>query len=350
MDHDWGPRLTIWLDEPDFDAWQVRLGTLFGNELPAAFRGFPTRYARHEADGTFHMTEREDARRLDHLITITTTSRWFGGIAEADIDTSTWIRLPGEWLADTFSWVTDQAEIGSGSRSLDPATWVTLPQQSLLEMTSGRIFRDDIGAVTRVRSALEWYPDDVWRYLMAAQWMRIDQLEPFIGRCGEVGDDLGSQIVAMTLVRDVMKLAFLIERRYAPYPKWFGTGFQRLDLAAALVPHLDKARFAGTWQERERGVVDAVVVLAERHNELCLTGWIDPTPGKFHARPFTVVGSARFSEALLARIRDPDVRALPRNIGSIDQFMDSTDALGHGGLHCAIRQWIESPEHRGRRS
>ncbi|NTU80855.1 MAG: hypothetical protein HGA45_15995 [Chloroflexales bacterium] len=31
-----------------------------------------------------------------------------------------------------------------------------------------------------------------------------------------------------------MGLCFLIERHYAPYPKWFGSAFQRLACAAEL--------------------------------------------------------------------------------------------------------------------
>ena len=38
------------------------------------------------------------------------------------------------------------------------------------------------------RSHLSWYSDQVWRYVLACQWMRLSQEEPFVGRCGEVGD------------------------------------------------------------------------------------------------------------------------------------------------------------------
>ena len=39
----------------------------------------------------------------------------------------------------------------------------------------------------------------------------------------EFGDELGSQVVAARLVREIMKLAFLMEKKYAPYSKWLGT-------------------------------------------------------------------------------------------------------------------------------
>jgi hypothetical protein len=239
-------------------------------------------------------------------------------------------------------WIREQLGVDVTDR-LDPATWLTLSEQTLLEVTSGRIFRDDSGEITRLRAELAWYPDDVWRYRMAAQWKRIDQLEPFIGRCGEAGDDLGSQLVAMTLVRDVMKLAYLMERRYAPYPKWFGTGFARLGIASRLAPLLDAARCATTWQAREAGVVGAVAVLAEHQNGLRLTVWVDPTPRSFFGRPFQVMCSGRFADALMASVADPDVLALPLYLGGLDQYIDSTDAMNSRGLHRAIREWLIRP-------
>jgi hypothetical protein len=45
-------------------------------------------------------------------------------------------------------------------------------------------------------------------------------------RAGFVGDELGSALIGSRLVRDIMNLCFLLEKQYAPYPKWFGTAFQ----------------------------------------------------------------------------------------------------------------------------
>lgn len=33
-----------------------------------------------------------------------------------------------------------------------------------------------------------------------------------------------------------MRLCFLMEKQYAPYPKWFGTAFAQLDCAERLLP------------------------------------------------------------------------------------------------------------------
>ncbi|MGD6748549.1 DUF4037 domain-containing protein [Streptomyces sp. BH105] len=59
----------------------------------------------------------------------------------------------------------------------------------------------------------------MWRHLLACQWQRISQEEAFVGRCAESGDDLGSALVAGRLVRDLMRLCLLPDRRCAPYGK-----------------------------------------------------------------------------------------------------------------------------------
>ena len=95
---------------------------------------------------------------------------------------------------------------------------------------------------------------------MACQWRRIDQEEPFVGRAAEVGDELGSQVLAARLVRDAIRMCFLQERLYAPYGKWLGSAFGRLDAAAALTEHLLDAVGArqlrsprgGTDRDRDR--------------------------------------------------------------------------------------------------
>ena len=69
-----------------------------------------------------------------------------------------------------------------------------------------------------------------------------------MARCGDVGDDVGSRLIAARLLGDLMRLCFLMERQYAPYAKWFGTAFARLDCAARLLPLFEGVLRAETWQ------------------------------------------------------------------------------------------------------
>jgi Domain of unknown function (DUF4037) len=80
-----------------------------------------------------------------------------------------------------------------------------------------------LGELERSRATPRWYPHDLWLYLLAAQWRCIEQGEAFVGRTGAiVGDDLGSRVVAARLVRELMRLCFLMEQQYARTPSGLG--------------------------------------------------------------------------------------------------------------------------------
>jgi hypothetical protein len=209
--------------------------------------------------------------------------------------------------------------------------WLLFPQQKLLEVTAGPVFHDGIGELTGVRRLLAWYPHDVWLWLLACQWRRLDQEEPFVGRTAEVGDELGSRILAARLARDLMRLGLLLDRRYAPYGKWLGTAFAGLEIAPTVGPALEAALVAGTFAEREAALTEAFQALAVHHNGVGLTRPVTPELSYFHGRPFRVIGSGRFVDACLERVQDPWLRGLPL-VGAVDQLVDSTEVLESTGV------------------
>jgi hypothetical protein len=120
------------------------------------------------------------------------------------------------------------------------------------------------------RRVLAWYPDDVWRYVLAAGWLRVSQEEPFVGRTGGRGDDLGSRLLAARIARDLVRIGFLVERRWAPYGRWLMTAFAGLTLANQVGPHLRRALGATRWQEREAALCALASRLAAATNDLGL--------------------------------------------------------------------------------
>jgi hypothetical protein len=202
---------------------------------------------------------------------------------------------------------------------------LAFPQQKLLEVTAGGVFHDGLGFAA-VRERFSYFPEDVWVYLLACQWERIGQEEPFVGRTGDLGDDLGSRLIAARLAQDLMRLAFLLERRYAPYSKWFGVAFRRLEAAGSLGPLLEAALAAGDWKGREAHLAQAYELMAERQNALALTAPLSTQTTGFYNRPYRVLFADRFARALQARIQDPSLRQLPL-YGSVDQFCTTTDIL-----------------------
>ncbi|WP_018349648.1 DUF4037 domain-containing protein [Longispora albida] len=197
--------------------------------------------------------------------------------------------------------------------------WLAIPAQRLLEVTAGAVFHDGLGVLAPVREQLTFYPGDVWRFQLAGLWSRIEEEQPFAGRCGEVGDDLGSRLVTARLARDVLRLGLLYQRRYPPYAKWLGS-------AAGQNPHLATALSAGTWQEREEALLRSYADLIAAHNATGLTAPVDATPRPFHDRPFRVVDTAGLIGGLMAGISDPVLRGAPPT-GGVDMISDNSDVL-----------------------
>lgn len=128
-------------------------------------------------------------------------------------------------------------------------------------------------------------------------------------------------MVAARVVRDLMRLALLLERRYPPYSKWLGSAFASLPGASELTPLLARALDADA-----AALAEASALVADRQNRTGLAAALDTRPRPFHGRPWPVLDAARFARALLARITDPGLAARPP-VGAVDQFADNTDAL-----------------------
>ncbi len=315
-DHHWGPRLQLFLGEDTPSGLAEAIHTTLAQRLPTTFRGYSTHFSPPNPDdnGTqlLQPITRDpiNPRPINHRVTVSTPSAFFQDYLGVDI-----------------------------TNDLDPADWLTLPQQKLRTLTEGAVFHDGVG-LDHVRARLAWYPHDLWLYLLAAGWARIGQEEHLMGRAGWAGDELGAGLLGSRLVRDIMRLVFLMERRYAPYPKWFGTAFSRLDNGRGLTPHLLAVQTSATWQERQAHLVPAYEILADMHNRLGLT---DPLPTRtvpFFGRPFQVIAQHGFADALLAQIADPTVARLAQQqpIGNIDLISDNTDLLEGTNWRPALRR------------
>ncbi len=295
-DHGWGPRLILFLPEEGFAQQRERVDAALRRELPHSFRGYPTSFNRPDEIGV-RLMDPTQSGPVDHYIEIINLRAYFG--AYLGVDPFREPSIPG---------------------------WLTFEEHKLLAVTAGKVFHDDLG-LEAIRARLAYYPRELWLYLMAAQWMKLSQEEPFVARAGVVGDALGSQVIAARLVQALMRLAFLQERKYAPYSKWFGSAFSRLKSAQALKPVLEQALAARDWREREGHLSRAYTLAAESHNALGLTPPLPTETSWFHNRPYLVLHAETFAEALRAAIRDERVRALPPNVGSINQFVELTDVL-----------------------
>ncbi|MFC5179544.1 DUF4037 domain-containing protein [Nocardioides taihuensis] len=265
-DHDGGPRLLLFLGERDVEAGA---GDVVRGAMPPTHDGRPVELEVHNLRG------------------------WFRDELALDV-----------------------------AREIEVADWLTLPEHVLATVVAGEVFHDDVG-LGEVRDRLAWYPRDVWLYLLATGWWRIHPEANLVGRAGHVGDDLGSALIGSRLVTEMMRLCFLMERRYPPYPKWFGTAFARLDNGPDLMPALTAVVRAENWQARQAALGEAYRRLASVHDRLGLTEAVPLETVRMWDRPFEVPW-ADFPGLLHAEIRDPQVLAVAEQfpLGPVDRFRE----------------------------
>ncbi len=299
-DHDWGPRVQLFLEESDFLSRSSTLEGALRKYLPDQFHEFPVQWTINGPSNY-------------RCVEIYTIPDFFLKHLNFDIG--------GE---------------------IESADWLTFAEQKLRTLTGGTIFWDGIG-LAAIRERFSYYPHDIWLYLLACGWTRIGQEEHLMGRAGSAGDEIGSALIAARLVRDIMRLCFLMEKKYAPYAKWFGTAFAQLAIAKDLSPLLQNVLSATTWQERQKYLCMAYEIAATKHNQLGITELLDTKISLFFDRPFLVIDGGRFAQAIVGQLTDPAVKKLTGNrlTGSMDQFSDSTDLVGNLELRSVLKQLYE---------
>jgi hypothetical protein len=212
------------------------------------------------------------------------------------------------------------------SLKLTDFDWLLIPEQKLLEFTSGKVFYNGLGELTKARTQLAYFPRNVWIFKLISEWDHIAEEMAFIGRIGSIGDDLGSRIESTRMVRHIIRLAFIINKKYIPYPKWLTTAFNQLDCARELSPLLQKILSSENWREREDLLCQAYLILLDKQNSLNITPMIRLKPQGFHSRDQMVVDVSRIIEELKKLIKSP-LSEIKYPIGSIDHFIDDTHIL-----------------------
>jgi hypothetical protein len=280
QDHDWGLRLQLFTTEQHIPEVRAALSA----QLPETFRGHPTRIA-------------------------------FSGQATKTlgVDVTSVARFADERLGF------------DPRRGATTPDWLSVSGQAALEIVSGEVFADPDGGLTRLRQSLTWYPDDLWRYLVASDWKRLDQELPSMGRAGDRGDEMGAQIIAARLVDIAVHLAFMLSRTWRPYSKWRGTSFAQLPVSASITDDLEAALTSTLWSARSHALGRALESLALLQRDVGLPTR-SPAVVPFWGRPYLNIEASLIS-ALTDAIEDPAIRSLPVGLGGIDQRTDNVDIL-----------------------
>jgi hypothetical protein len=280
-DHDWGLRLNLLVDASMVDAVAGHLRDV----LPSEHRGLPVRFAVS--------WDSRDAHRIQ-------------------------VDDPSAFLVSRLG--LDPLE------DMGVVDWLALSGQSVLEVTAGWVFADTDGRLTAARDKLAWYPHDVWLYVLAAQWRRLAQDLHVLGRVAQRGDEVGERLLMARMVESTMRLGFLLEKRWAPYAKWFGLTFAQLPTVGPILERLSETLSASDSTRGRALLVDALEDMNAIQGAVGLptaAAVVEP----FWDRPYPGLTDATV-ERLLDAVTDADLRARSaRVIGCVDQWCDNVDVL-----------------------
>ncbi len=289
-DHMWGPRFYFFPDPADIGR-KAEIFDAFARELPYTYKGYSVNFTVPDPDdnGVQH-PELITSGRVNPLIFIQT----FDEFLEEELGTS-------------------------DLDALTVSDWLTFSEHRLLSLTAGEWFHDGLNLAGRL-DAIRYYPEDVRRYRIAANWDIIASEQAFVKRCSDVGDVLGSVIVAARIAERLMRLCFLYKKQYAPYSKWFGTAFARLDVSQELKDALYGALHAADAMEREEQLVHAQALTAVLHNESGITAPMEFGIETYYGRDIKVIFADRFAEAVLGTLEGTPLADIP--------LLDAFSAVG----------------------
>jgi hypothetical protein len=282
VDHDWRPRVYIFLSSFDFQNCGQEVEKVIRKKLPSEYMGFPTL------------------------------------VPESDDIRSRFVYSVHVYVEKYLGFNLDKIIVNNN--------WLTFSEQCLKSFVCGEVFHNGLKELNDAREKFLYYPKDVWLYVMASEWMKISQEQPFLGRTGDIGDDIGSRLLVARIVHTIMRLCFYIEKKYIPYSKWFGGDFDNLSCAELLKPMIENVLRANSWRNREMGLAPMFEIVINLHNELGVTKPINTKMHNFHDRPYLVIDSDEIVTGLMNAIQDEKLKTLPL-IGSVNQFTTSADFI-----------------------
>jgi len=242
MDHQWGPKIGIVISDTNYAKYSNEIMKTFKEILPPNFKGLNMMWAKPGID--IHNTN-EKALYNIYITTLPGILNFHGKIK----------RIPFE---DT--------------------KWLGVSEQHLLEFTSGEVYIDNIGELTKAREFLSYYPDNVLKYLLMMDWSAIGGDWFPMGRMVMKGDDLGLRIQTAKIVQHMMRIAFRLSKKYYPYRKWFGTIFKSLPIASKLEPLLLDLTQEGDWKKIEEKICIIDGILLNEQNKMSIMPKINIIP------------------------------------------------------------------------
>jgi len=258
-DHDWGPRVRLWLTNQDYRKFGRRLRRDINAAAPETFLG-----ARYH----FFGQTKDNVKVLS-----------IDGSLENQLGRPRPPRRARDWFVPR-----------RGKSLVEQESW-------LYFLRHGPVFHDPLGEFTARKEAFSRYPRDVRYKLIAGLCLGIwaGGEYKFCLRHVHRRDPVAIHICLGLFVQEVMRLCFLINDDYAPHEVWVHHEFRKLPEARALDSKLKRLVTSGDLREQRDLVYEVCRYLRRR---LLRAGLIDSDKPEYGLRCGEV----------LKRIDDPYIR------------------------------------------
>jgi len=219
-DHDWGPRVCIWIPENLYERQSGELQKIY-NGLKDTYSGF-------------NPVERLDTRvRRDGVISV---ERFYRNFLGSD--------RPPETLRD----------------------WLLIPEEALSLCSNGAVFREGSGDFMVMRKVLlSYFPRDIRLKKIASRCKAAGQHGQYnLQRAYQRKDSLAVQFHKTGFAQEITSLVYLLSRIYRPYGKWIFRGLDNLGiLGSSVKKHLSDMTVINNEKELRSIVEICVKAIAE---------------------------------------------------------------------------------------
>lgn len=217
-DHDFGPGFCLWLTEEDYEKAGQKMQEAY-EALPKAFMGYPAR----------------------------NTSKRGGGRVGV-------LSIPEFYEEFTGN-----------------CAWSEMEDEKLAMAVNGAVFDDPLGEFSAIREQLQnGIPFAAWKRRLANAVALTAQAGQYnYGRCKKRNDIVAANLALDEFVREGMRTAYLLNRKYMPYYKWAWRGLENLERLSELKPLFEQV--LSSEGERESVVEEICARLLEELKRQNLT-------------------------------------------------------------------------------
>lgn len=138
-DHEWGPRLQVFLPPQDVTRHGTRITELLSERLPKTFSGYPTHFAATDESGIGVMRTTDGP--VHHRVEVTDLSAWFttqlGFDPGEDITLTDWLATPPSALPRSLPVPSSTTDSATSYRPEPPSTGTPMISGSTCSPASG---------------------------------------------------------------------------------------------------------------------------------------------------------------------------------------------------------------------